>query len=71
MKKLLYVVFGYLVGFVAVYIGGMAAGSLYTSVTSAKGQVSFVSHPLVYLLFIPALLLFGIGIFSISKGIDA
>lgn len=68
--KILYVVIGYFLGFVAVYIAGMATGSLNTTITSSNGQVSFISHPLVYLFFIPALLLFGIGIFSISKGVD-
>ncbi len=70
MKKAIYIVVGYVIGFIAVYIAGIAAGNLYTTVTSFNGQVSFISHPHIYLFFIPTILLFALGIFIISKGID-
>jgi hypothetical protein len=68
--KILYVIFGYLLGIASVYIAGIASENYFTQSFGVDGIVSFSYHPLALVFFIPALFLFGIAIFSISKAID-
>jgi len=71
MKRVLYCIVGYLAVFLAVYIAGWTTGNLYTfsMVGAYQGGTSVIYHKQALFLFIPALILFGFGIFFVDKAI--
>ncbi|HEV2339393.1 MAG TPA: hypothetical protein VGT05_01345 [Patescibacteria group bacterium] len=68
--KLLYTGTGYFLGFLAIYIAGAATSNLWIALPPIIGRShTFIYHMQWVLLYIPAFLLFGLGIFCLSKGL--
>jgi hypothetical protein len=69
MKRVFYLIVGFLADFLAVGIAAWTGGNLYTF-SYGKGGVTALLHKQALLPFIPAFLLFGTGIYLVSKAIS-